>query len=279
LVLAGLLLKTGVYGLLRIAMPLAAKAAVAFAPFVIALSLFGIFYGAIVAFSQRDFKRLVAYSSISHLGFVVLGLFVGNAAGYQGAVLQMVNHGLATGGLFLLAGIIQHRAHTRNLEMFGGLWKQVPGMGGFLLFFAFASLGIPGTGNFIGELYVIAGAFQHDRVLGAITALGVLFAAAYSLRIFVATMHGPASTTFRKFADLNRRETAALAVLVVSLVAVGIFPRVVTRPLYFPPDALVPQQGRLPDILSGMTFESHGGPVPSVPGDVPMAPQNREVAL
>ncbi len=247
LILAGVLLKTGVYGLIRLAIPLAPQAAEAFAPLIIALSLIGIYYGAVVAFAQRDFKRLVAYSSISHLGFVVLGLFVGNAAGYQGAVLQMVNHGLATGGLFLLAGIIQHRAHTRNLEVFGGLWKYAPAMGAFLLFFAFASLGIPGTGNFIGELYVIAGTFQLHHTLGALAALAVLFAAAYSLKLFLSTMHGPTARPWRAFKDLHIHESVALGILCVGLIAVGLYPKLVTQPLYFPPDRLVPTTGRVPE--------------------------------
>jgi len=244
LILAGVLLKTGVYGLIRIAMPLAPQAVEVFTPVAIALSFIGIFYGAIVAFAQRDFKRLVAYSSISHLGFVVLGLFVANAAGYQGAVLQMINHGLATGGLFLLAGIIQHRAHTRNLDMFGGLWKLAPVMGAFLLFFAFASLGIPGTGNFIGELYVIGGTFQYSKWLGAVCATGVLFAAAYSLRLFVITMHGPANRPWRSFSDLHGHEVLSLAILTICLVLIGLFPSLVTSPLYAPPDNVVPRTGR-----------------------------------
>ncbi len=236
LILAGVLLKTGVYGLIRVAFPLAPAAAETFAPLIIGLSFIGIYYGAIVAFAQRDFKRLVAYSSISHLGFVVLGLFVGNQAGYAGAVLQMVNHGLATGGLFLLAGIIQHRAHTRNLDIFGGLWKFAPAMGAFLLFFSFASLGIPGTGNFIGELYVIAGTFKLDPQLGALCAFAVLLAAAYSLKLFVATMYGPAQRPWRNFKDLHLHEVIALGVLCVGLVGIGLYPRVITRTLSYPPN-------------------------------------------
>ncbi len=244
LILAGVLLKTGVYGLMRIAMPLAPLATESFAPLVIALSFIGIYYGAIVAFAQRDFKRLVAYSSISHLGFVVLGLFVGNASGYQGAVLQMVNHGLATGGLFLLAGILQHRAHTRNLDIFGGLWGIAPAMGAFLLFFSFASLGIPGTGNFIGELYVIAGTFQLARVLGALCAFAVLLAAVYSLKLFVATMYGPVTRPWRNFKDLRLHEVIALGVLCIGLIGIGLYPKLVTSPLFYPPDRIVPAEGR-----------------------------------
>ena len=244
LILAGLLLKTGVYGILRIAQPIAPLGALAFTPLVIALALFGIYYGAIAAFAQRDFKRLVAYSSISHMGFVILGLFIGNAAGFQGAVLQMVNHGLATGALFLIAGMLQERTHTRKFDMFGGLWKQMPAMGGFLAFFALASLGIPATGNFIGELYVIGGAFSVNFALGALASLGVLFAAAYSLRIFVATMHGPEQGFFKNLADTDARENWALGILAAALLVVGFYPRVVTKPLFFTPDEIVPKAQR-----------------------------------
>ncbi|MEI7633093.1 MAG: NADH-quinone oxidoreductase subunit M [bacterium] len=252
LILAGLLLKTGVYGLMRIAMPLAPAGAAAFAPMVITLAVAGIFYGALVAFSQRDFKRLVAYSSISHLGFVVLGLFIGNAAGWQGATLQMVNHGLATGGLFLIAGILQQRAHTRNFDMYGGLWRHAPTMGAFLLFFAMASLGIPGTGNFIGELYVIGGAFQFKWWLGVITAFGILFAAAYSLRVFIATMHGPESPTIKHMNDTTWVENLAMGILVAGLIVVGFVPRVVTAPLFYPPDTMVPRDGREPATIAAI---------------------------
>ncbi|MBX7245095.1 MAG: NADH-quinone oxidoreductase subunit M [Candidatus Sumerlaeaceae bacterium] len=247
LILAGVLLKTGVYGIMRFVFPLVPVGVAAYTKLGIALSVIGIFYGALAAFSQRDFKRLVAYSSISHLGFVTLGLFVGNASGYQGAVLQMVNHGLATGGLFLIAGILQERTHTRSFEMFGGLWKQMPTMGAFLLFFAMASLGIPGTGNFVGEFYVIAGAFLKKWWLGAVTSMGVLFAAMYSLRVFLATMHGPESVTFKKLPDTNLRENVALFSLVILLVVIGFRPSLVTAPLYWGGDKLVPQKGRSAD--------------------------------
>lgn len=233
LILAGLLLKTGVYGIVRIAIPLAHDGAISFTPAIIFLAVFGIFYGAIAAFPQRDFKRLVAYSSISHLGFVVLGLFAGGS-GFQGAVLQMVNHALATGALFMIAGMLQERTHTRSFEMFGGMWRDMPAMGAFLLFFAFASLGIPGTGNFIGELYVIGGAFTRNPWLGGITAFGVLFAAIYSLRAFCAVMQGPSTHSFRHLTDSSIRENLALGILAFCLIVIGFYPRVITRPLSYP---------------------------------------------
>jgi NADH-quinone oxidoreductase subunit M len=267
LILAGLLLKTGVYGLMRVAIPLLPSGAAQFTGLAIALAVFGIFYGAIAAFPQRDFKRLVAYSSISHMGFVILGLFAGNSSGYQGAVLQMVNHGLATGALFLVAGMLQERTHTRSFEMFGGLWRQVPAMGGFLLFFAFASLGIPGTGNFIGELYVIAGAFYRNQALGVVTAFGVLFAAIYSLRLFLATMHGVESSSFKKLADTSPRENLILGSLAVPLVVIGLCPFLVTAPLFYPPDSLAPQEGRVytPVAATAPALPAKSPPKPAPP--------------
>lgn len=236
LILAGLLLKTGVYGFMRLAIPLAPHAVTAFAPVMITLGVIGVFYGAIAAFPQRDFKRLVAYSSISHLGFVIVGLFCGYAdvplsTGFQGSVLQMMNHGFATGALFMMAGIIQERTETRNFDMFGGMWQQVPRMGAFLLFFSFASLGIPGTGSFVGELYIINGAFAYRWWLGAVTCFGILFAAIYSLRIFTATMQGPAGPLKRHMEDTSARENLALACMALALVVVGFYPAAVTRPL------------------------------------------------
>ena len=256
LILAGLLLKTGVYGIIRITMPLTPLGTEFFTPWVIGLAVFGIFYGAVAAYPQRDFKRLVAYSSIAHLGFVILGVFVGNTAGYQGAVLQMVNHGLATGALFLVGGMLQERTHTRLFEMFGGLWRQTPVMGAFLLFFAFASLGIPGTGNFIGELYVIGGAFSYSPWLGVLSAFGVLFAAAYSLRIFLATMHGVETTAFKKVADTNARENFALGSLAVALVIIGFFPSVITNPLHYPSGKAAPRTDRVTAPLAASAPEA-----------------------
>lgn len=252
LILAGLLLKTGVYGFMRIAIPLVPDGALAFTPMVIFLSVFGIFYGAIAAFTQRDFKRLVAYSSISHLGFVVLGLFSGNLMGFQGAVLQMVNHGLATGALFVIAGLLQERTHTRNFELFGGMWRQMPTLGAFLLFFAFASLGIPGTGNFVGELYVVAGAFARNPWLGGLACFGILFAAVYSLRAFVAVMHGPETRAFKHLTDSHPRENLALGILAAALILIGFYPAAVTAPVFYPHDDALPQS-----VLLSATSERH----------------------
>ncbi len=232
LLLSAVMSKTGVYGLIRFTFPFAPEAFPQFKTLLIILALISIFYGAWCAFSQYDIKRLIAYSSLSHLGFIVLGICLENRAGYAGSVLQMVNHGLTTAALFMLAGILQERLRTRDFELMGGLWGRAPAMGGFLLFFCLASLGIPGTGNFVGELFIIAGAFEHRWWLGALTALGVFFGAIYSLRLFTESMHGPATALAPDVTDTNSRENLMLGILAVALLAVGFHPRLVTDPLY-----------------------------------------------
>ena len=154
-ILAGLLLKTGAYGLLRFAVPLFPAASATFAPVAMTLGVIGILYGAMLAFAQDDMKRLVAYTSISHLGFVLLGIYAGNALALQGAIVQMLAHGLSTGALFILVGALQERLHTRDMRQLGGLWSTAPRIGAIGLFFAIASLGLPGLGNFVGEFLVL----------------------------------------------------------------------------------------------------------------------------
>lgn len=238
LMLSGLMSKTGAYGLIRFAYPMAPEGARGLAWLVIGLALAGILYGALAAYGQRNFKALVAYSSIAHLGFVILGIASGNALGYQGAVLQMVNHGLATGALFLVGGLIMARTGSLSFETLGGLWARTPALGGFLLFFALASLGLPGTGNFIGELYIVAGAFSQSAVLGALAAFGVMLGALYSLKLYIDTMQGPekparpsAAATAVPIADVSSSEFALLGTLAAALVVIGLAPGLVTGPL------------------------------------------------
>ena len=170
-ILAGLLLKTGAYGLLRFVLPLFPAAARALAPVAMGLGVLGILYGAILAFAQTDLKRLVAYTSVSHMGFVLLGVFAWNPWALHGAVLEMLCHGLSTGGLFILAGALQERLHTRDLERMGGLWATVPRLGGVGMVLAMASLGLPGLGNFVAEFLVLLGAFQVSPTLTIIAAI------------------------------------------------------------------------------------------------------------
>ncbi len=231
LMLSGVLSKTGIYGLFRIGESFAPVGFSDFRPLLIWLALAGIFYGAWIAFSQRDIKRLIAYASLSHVNFILLGIFIASDEGFKGAILQMLCHGISTAALFLIAGAIQHRISDREFDSLGGLWRIAPAMGAFFLFFAFASLGLPGTGNFVGELYITAAALEYHWVIGGLTAVAVLFAAFYSLRLFTAAMHGPEPAALPNFPDTNSRENLLLSVLAIMLIILGLFPSVITAPI------------------------------------------------
>ena len=227
LLLAGVLLKTGAYGLLRFAIPLFPSAAAELAPWAIGLGVAGILYGAKLAFAQRDLKRLVAYSSVSHMGFVLLGAFAGNALAWRGTVVQMLAHGVSTGALFLVAGALQERLHTRDMERMGGLWSRVPRLAGVALFFALASLGLPGLGNFVGEFLVLLGAFAVSRTATVLAAIGLVLATVYSLWLVQKVFHGTPrleSAGTRAPADLSGREAAVFSSLVILIVWLGVYP-------------------------------------------------------
>ena len=224
ILLAGLLLKTGAYGLIRFTVPLFPDAAAAFAPVAMALAAFGILYGAKLAFAQTDIKRLVAYTSVSHMGFVLLAVFAWTNLSLQGAVMQMICHALSTGALFALAGMLMHRLHTRDMNQMGGFWRLAPRMGAMALFFTMASLGLPGLGNFVAEFMILFGSFAADRWMTVLATIGVVFATVYSLRLFQLAFHGPTRAGAR-LADLDRRELAVLAVLVVVIVWLGLYPK------------------------------------------------------
>src|SRR5256712_98037 len=179
--LAAILLKMGTYGFLRFAIPLFPEAALAVQPFIVALAVIGIIYGALVAMVQPDLKKLVAYSSVSHLGFVMLGLFAFNLQGMQGALYQMLNHGLSTGALFLIVGMIYERRHTRMIDDFGGLWKQMPIFSGFFLIVTFSSIGLPGLNGFVGEFLILFRAFETTPAWTALAPSGVGLGAIYIL--------------------------------------------------------------------------------------------------
>ncbi len=223
-ILAGLLLKTGAYGLLRFAIPLFPGAARAFAPVAMVLGVIGILYGAVLAFAQTDLKRLVAYTSVSHLGFVLLGIFAGNGLALQGAVMQMICHGISTGALFIIVGALQERIHTRDLTHMGGLWGAVPRMGGVAMVFALASLGLPGLGNFVAEFLVLVGAYQVSIVLTAIAAVGLVAATVYALSLIQRAFHGPGTGGWR-LSDLTVRDMAIMTALIAAIVWLGIYPQ------------------------------------------------------
>ena len=222
LILAGILLKTGGYGLLRFVRPLFPEASASFAPVAMVLGVIGILYGAKLAFGQTDLKRLIAYTSISHMGFVLLGIFAWNTWALQGVVIQMLAHGLSTGALFILAGGIQDRLHTRDLQRMGGFAAVAPRMAAFALFFALASLGLPGLGNFVGECLVLLGSFQSSVAATAFAALGIVGATIYSLWIIQRVFHGQCAEDV-SLSDLSLRETAVLAIPAAALLWIGLF--------------------------------------------------------
>lgn len=222
-VLAGLLLKTGAYGMLRFVLPLFSASASSFAPVAMALAVVGILYGALLAFAQTDLKRLVAYTSVSHMGFVLLGIFAGNELAMQGAVVQILCHGISTGALFILVGLLQERMHTRDMRRMGGLWSIVPRVGGVAMFFALASMGLPGLGNFVGEFLVLLGTYQRSVPLAVLASLGLVVATVYSLWIIQLAFHGPNSNAW-KLPDLSRREAFVMSVLMAALLWLGIYP-------------------------------------------------------
>ena len=232
-VLAGVLLKFGIYGFLRYAMPLFPYGAYTLAPLIAALSVAGIIYGAFVAFAQEDVKKLVAYSSVSHLGFCVLGVFALNARGIEGAIFAMLSHGLTTGGLFLAIGVLYERRHTRRMSEYGGLWAQMPVFAGMFLIMTLGSAGLPGLSGFIGEFLTIFGTFTASpaalpmpRLLGALAATGVILGAVYLLYMFQRMMFGPITRDAnRHLKDLSGREIAVFVPLAAMIFFMGLYPR------------------------------------------------------
>ena len=225
-ILAAVLLKIGAYGLMRFNLALFPEASRHFASAISVLALIGIVYGAIVALIQTDVKRLVAYSSVSHLGFVVLGTFAFTQQAMSGGVLQMVNHGLSTGALFLLVGMVYERTHTRDLARMGGLASVTPWLAGTFLFVALSSMGLPGLNNFVGEFLVILGTLGSNLVFGSVAAIGVVLAAIYLLWAYQLMAHGEAPVEHRLHKDLSVREAVVLAPVLAVILAIGIYPKV-----------------------------------------------------
>lgn len=229
-ILAGVLLKMGTYGFLRFNLPMFPQAAVQAAPWMALLAVIGILYGAAVSYAQKDVKKLVAYSSVSHLGFVMLGLFALNPLGIQGGILQMINHGLSTGALFLLVGMIYERRHTREMEAFGGLWKVMPVYGALTLIVALSSMGLPGLNGFVGEFVILLGAFGSTAIgtpwYAGLAALGVIMAAIYILYMFQKMFLGPLDKEEnKKLKDLNWREIVTLVPILIFIFWIGLYPK------------------------------------------------------
>ena len=228
-ILAGVLLKMGTYGFLRFNLALFPEAATRLAPWIALLAVIGILYGAAVSYAQQDVKKLVAFSSVSHLGFVMLGLFALNPQGIQGGILQMVNHGLSTGALFLIVGMIYERRHTRDMDAFGGLWKVMPIYAALTLIVTLSSMGLPGLNGFVGEFTILLGAFGSQAIGSAwyagLAAVGVILAAVYMLYMFQKMFLGPLDKDEnRKLFDLNWREIVTLVPLLVFIFWIGLYP-------------------------------------------------------
>ena len=228
--LAGILLKMGAYGFIRFSITLFPEAARQFAPWLAGLAIVGILYGAAVSLAQKDMKKLVAFSSVSHMGFVILGLFALNLQSVTGGILQMINHGLSTGALFLIVGMIYERRHTRELEQMGGLWKAMPVLGALSLIVVLSSMALPGLNGFVGEFNILAGAF-NSTILGSpwfagVAAVGVILAAVYLLHFFQKVFLGPlARPENQALKDLSFREVIILAPIIVMIFWIGIYPQ------------------------------------------------------
>jgi NADH-quinone oxidoreductase subunit M len=221
-----LLLKAGPYGMLRFNLDLFPEASVTFADAIGVLAVIGIVYGAIVAMMQSDVKRLVAYSSVSHMGFVILGIFTLTPEGSSGAVLQMVNHGLSTGLLFFAIGMLYERTHTRDMGEMGGLATVTPWIAATFLVASLSSIGLPGLNNFVGEFLVILGSFGADRWLGAIAVTGVVLAAIYMLWAYQRSFHGPEPERHRGLLDIVPHEVAAVVPVIAVMLLLGVYPKV-----------------------------------------------------
>jgi NADH-quinone oxidoreductase subunit M len=232
IVLAGILLKMGTYGFIRFNLPLFPEASYDFAPFIAVLAIIGIIYGAIVSFAQKDVKRLVAYSSVSHLGFVILGIFSLNVQGIEGGILQGINHGLSTGALFFIVGFLYEQRHTRMMSAFGGIWRALPVFTALTLVVVLSSMGLPGLNGFIGEFTILLGSMGADEALGpnawiytAFAASGVILAAIYLLWMFQRVFMGPLDKEEnRRLRDINTRELVIFIAFLIFIVWIGINP-------------------------------------------------------
>jgi len=224
-ILAGVLLKMGVYGFLRISFPILPNAALEFMPYLAGLALINIVYGAFCAMAQTDMKKMVAYSSVNHMGYCLLGLAASSATGFNGAVFQMITHGVITGSLFLLVGVIYDRTHTRDITAFGGLGARVPVYTGLMTVGCMASLGLPGLAGFVSEFLCFLGGFAAWQVVTCVAVLGILITAAFFLRMLQKVFLGPLNTKWADLEEINTRELCAIVPLTVLTVVLGVWPR------------------------------------------------------
>ncbi|MDI6729358.1 MAG: NADH-quinone oxidoreductase subunit M [Thermodesulfovibrionales bacterium] len=223
-ILAGILIKMGAYGFLRFSMPLFPEATKAMAPAMMILSVIAIIYGGIICLGQTDLKRLIAYSSVSHMGFVTLGIFALNVQGIQGGILQMINHGIVTGALFLCVGMIYDRTHTRQIADYGGVATVLPVYAAFFMVFTLASIGLPGTNGFIGEFLIILGGFTASKTLGVLAATGIIIGAAYMLWLYQRVFFMETNPKIQGHPDMDMREIMTIVPLIILVLWIGIYP-------------------------------------------------------
>jgi NADH-quinone oxidoreductase subunit M len=243
-ILAGVLLKMGTYGFIRFALPLFPQAVALYAPWISVLAIIGIIYGALVAMVQPDVKKLVAYSSVSHLGFVMLGIFSGTMAGLQGSIIQMVNHGLSTGALFLLVGMLYDRRHTRLIADYGGLWQQMPIYAAIFLVVMFSSIGLPGLNGFVGEFLILLGTFEVNKTFAIFAATGVILGAVYMLWMYQRVMYGEIThAENRQLTDLSGREIALMVPILILMFWIGFYPSTFLRKMDASSKHLLEQMG------------------------------------
>ena len=226
-ILAGILLKTGGYGIIRFTVPLFPEASADFATIGMLLGVISILYGGYMAYSQSDFKRLVAYSSIAHMGFILVGVYAFNDLGMQGAIVTMIAHGFSTAALFMMAGSLQERLHTREMSKMGGLWTKAPRMGVMTMIFVIASVGMPGLGNFVGEFLVLVGAFKVNVLLTVLATIGIVVAAVYGLSLMQRSFQGTPNPAIESMSDYGIRELSVMVLMIVALVWIGVYPQTI----------------------------------------------------
>jgi NADH-quinone oxidoreductase subunit M len=227
-ILAGILLKMGGYGFLRFSLPMFPDASVMFRPLVFSLSAIAVIYTSLVAFRQTDIKKLIAYSSVAHMGFVTMGIFSGNAQGEQGAIYQMLSHGLISGALFLCVGVVYDRMHTREIAFYGGLTKRMPWYAAVFLLFTMGNVGLPGTSGFVGEILTLTGTYQASTWTALFAATGVIFSAVYALTLYRRVMYGEITNpALAAISDLDWREVAIFTPLIVGTLVLGVQPNLV----------------------------------------------------
>jgi len=243
IILAGVLLKMGTYGFLRFAIPLFPAAVPFWTPLMVGLAVIGILYGALVALWQDDVKRLVAYSSVAHMGYIVLGIFSGGQQGLSGAVLQMINHGLSTGMLFFMVGVLYEQRHTRLFKEYGGIWIKVPVFGVFFLLAVFSSVGLPGLNGFVGEFVILLGTFRVNWIAATLGTIGIVLAAWYLLVAVRKVMFGPFNPANEQLKDMNGREIVIALALTIFFFVIGLYPN-----LLF--DKINPATAELADLIN-----------------------------